>query len=199
VRRTAIGITAVVVAALATISLRVVLEGRAAIADGDDALADRRPVDAIAAWESAARWYLPLAPHVDEAYDRLRDYAKAHRSMAAWRAVRRAALATRTLWQPHADDLAEANAALTELAAADVERAPGGIAEPTDYAAWHAQLLAADPRPSSGAAVLAICGIACWLVGMGMLLNRADRRRFRLPAVLAAIGAVVWIVGLYTA
>lgn len=198
-KRTVIGIVAIVVAGVAAVSVRVVLEGRSALADGDAALADHRPSDAIAAWESAARWYLPFAPHVDEAYDRLRDYAKARSSVAAWRAMRRAALATRTLWQPHAGDLADANAAIANATTVDPERAPGGIAEPEAYAAWQRTLLAHDGRPSTGATLLAILGIVAWLVGMGMLLNRADRKRFRVPAAIAALGAVAWVVGLYTA
>ena len=62
---------AVIVAALAALGLRVVLEGRAALVEGDAAIADKRPADAIAAWESAARWYLPGAPHVGEVRRRL--------------------------------------------------------------------------------------------------------------------------------
>ncbi|HWU88627.1 MAG TPA: hypothetical protein VN253_15260, partial [Kofleriaceae bacterium] len=62
---------AIVLAAVGALALRVVLEGRAALADGDAAYAAKRPTEAIAAWETAARWYLPGAPHVGEAYARL--------------------------------------------------------------------------------------------------------------------------------
>ncbi len=194
-------IAAIVIAGLAAMSLRVVLEGRSALAEGDDAMAARppRPADAIAAWESAARWYLPLAPHVDDAYGRLHGFASTRHSIVAWRAIRSAALATRTLWQPHRADLDEANAAIVELAAADLERAPAGTADAAAYSAWQTRLLAADPRPATGSVVLSILGIVCWLAGMGVMIRRAERSRIRVPAAIAAAGAVAWVVGLYTA
>src|SRR5262249_28010126 len=102
----------------------------------DEAMAKHRTSDAIDAWETAARWYLPGAPHVDAAYERLAGLARElaagdpwsgepsgrtdpRAALSAWRAVRSAALATRNLWTPHAADLAEANAAIAELSADD--------------------------------------------------------------------------------
>jgi len=194
-RKRVLTIVAIVVAALAVMSLRVVLEGRSALADGDAAIEAKHPIDAIAAWETAARWYLPGAPHVDEAYDRLHTVARDRRSLAAWRAIRRAALATRHLWQPHQGDLAEANTAIAELTAADPEGAPGGGAD------WQARILATDPRPSSLAALGAIAGIACWLAGMAIVIRRSapGGRSIRAPAVVAVLGALAWVLGLYTA
>ncbi|MDQ3368636.1 MAG: hypothetical protein M3680_24675, partial [Myxococcota bacterium] len=109
----ALVIAGIVLAALGALGIRVVLEGRRALAAGDAALSARRTADAIAAWETSARWYLPLAPHVDDAYARLTGLARsdAKHALLAWRAVRRAALATRSLWTPHAGELAEADAA----------------------------------------------------------------------------------------
>ena len=121
--RRALAIAAVVLAATFALALRAVTAGRAALAEGDAALAARRPADAIAAWEAAARWYLPGAPHVDEAYARLVRLAAAgeeaggtnpRQALAAWRAVRSAARATRSLWTPHAADLAAADAAIAD-------------------------------------------------------------------------------------
>ena len=103
--RRRIVIAGIVVAALATLSLRIVLEGRAALADGDDAMNRGQTRDAIAAWQSAARWYLPFAPHVDDAYDRLgklgnaaRDSGDRATALLAYRAIRSASLATKSLW-----------------------------------------------------------------------------------------------------
>lgn len=200
-RRKLIGVVVLVVAGLAAAAVRVVIEGRSAIADGDTALADKRPADAIAAWESAARWYLPLAPHVDAAYGRLRDFASTKNSIAAWRSIRSAALATRHLWQPHGDDLAEANQKIAELAATDGDRAPAGDQDPAAYTRWQAALLATDTRPSSGSAVLAIAGIASWLAGMGLLIRRSGGPKpgLRIPGAIAVFGALAWVLGLYTA
>ena len=187
------GVAAVIGAAVAALGLRVVLEGRAALAEGDAAIADKRPADAIAAWESAARWYLPGAPHVGEAYDRLREFAANHQSLAAWRSIRGAARATRTLWQPHAEDLAEADRQIAALTALDPERAPAG-GDPAAFTAWHAEQLATDPRPGTGSAALAILGIACWLAGMALLIRRPTRLR----GAIAACGLAAWALGLYT-
>jgi hypothetical protein len=195
VKRRLLWIAAVVFAGMGACGLRVVIEGRTALSDGDAALAAKRPADAIAAWESAARWYLPGAPHVDEAYDRLRQFATTYKSLAAWRAIRSAARATRHLWQPHGDQLAAADAAITELAATDPERAPAGGPDPAKFSTWHAERLAADPRPSTGAAALAIAGIVCWLAGMALLI----RRQTRVHGAIAVAGVALWALGLYTA
>ena len=201
-------VIAIVVAALGTLAVRVVLEGRGALADGDAAMTAKRPLDAIAAWESAARWYLPLAPHVEEAYARLVELATSetrHR-IAAWRAVRRAATATRSVWQPHADDLAAANAALAKLSAEHPEGAPAAGPNVTERTAFHAARLAADRRPSTAAATLAILGILSWLAGIGVVVRRgldAAGRLVRTPALagigLSLVGVVAWAAGLYNA
>ncbi len=188
-------ITAVVLAGIGACGLRVVLEGRAALAEGDAALAAKRPVDAVAAWESAARWYLPGAPHVGEAYDRLRQFAEAHQSLAAWRAIRSAARATRHVWQPHGDQLAVADDAIIQLSAVDPERAPAGDRDPATFSRWHAGVLASDPRPSSGSAAVAIGGIVLWLAGMALLIRRQTRRN----GLIAVAGLALWVLGLYTA
>lgn len=194
-RRRAIAATAaVVVAALAVVGVRAVVAGRGALTEGDEAFAVGRTGDAIAAWESAARWYFPGASHVDEAYQRLIDFARDAGSIAAWRAVRSAAHATSSLWTPHADDLALANAAIAELSASDPEAAPA-IADPAIRAAWHRSLLDRSPRPARLAVAAALAGIVVWLIGIALLVWRGDRRSL----AIAAIGVLGWAVGLYTA
>nr|MDQ3301346.1 hypothetical protein [Myxococcota bacterium] len=103
-----VAIAGIVIATLCALGIRVVVEGKQALAAGDAALSAKRTTEAIAAWETAARWYLPAAPHVDDAYARLISIARSNdaHALAAWRAVRRAALASRSLWTPHAADLA---------------------------------------------------------------------------------------------
>lgn len=70
----------------------------------------------------AALLYVPGAPHVEAAYDRMRAIASGSErardpamSAAAWRAMRGAALETAHLWQPHSHELGEANAQLERL------------------------------------------------------------------------------------
>jgi len=211
--RATIVVVAILVATLGALAIRVVIEGRTALAAGDEAAAAGRTGEAIAAWETAARWYLPLAPHVDDAYARLRELAEAvdrpaspRTRLAAWRAIRSATLATRHLWTPHADDLAAANAQIAELASRDPEGAEAGGPDAKTRAQFHADQLARSHRPRAGAVVLAIAGIACWLAGIGVAIRRgfdAAGRLARRPALVGAAltvtGLAGWAVGLYNA
>ncbi len=171
---------AVVLAVLGALAIRVVASGRAALAAGD--------------YETAARWYLPFAPHVDEAYAKLRTLAKSEDpavSLAAWRSIRSAARATRSFWQPHADDLAEADAQIAKLSAA----APGGGKLDGDRLAWHKERLARDVRPSLAAAILAGFGILLWVAGAFVLARRGT---FAVgPTGVIVLGLALWFVGLY--
>lgn len=206
--RRLLAVVALVIAVLGAVSIRVIVEGRDALAEGDAAAADGRIDEAIAAWESSARWYLPLAPHVDEAYARLIELAsKSHRhALPAWRAVRSAALATRSLWTPHADDLAAANAAIVEHASRDPEGAIAGGADAAARRAFHVERLGRDPRPGLGTLILAIAGIALWLAGVALVLirgfdeaGRVARRPALVGAGMSLIGLLGWAVGLYNA
>ena len=176
---------AVVLAVLGALAIRVVVEGRGALAAGQ--------------YETAARWYLPLAPHVDDAYARLRTLTKSEDpavALAAWRSIRSAARATRSLWQPHAEDLAEADAQIAKLSAA----APGGgkldgVVRDDSRLAWHQARLARDVRPSLAAAILAGVGILLWLVGAFVLARRGT---FAVgPTGVIVLGLALWFAGLY--
>ncbi len=206
--KAAIVVVGILLATLGALAIRVVIEGRTSLADGDEAAAAGRFDDAIAGWETAARWYLPLAPHVDDAYARLRDHAATAgvRGLPAWRAIRSAALATRHLWTPHESDLAAANAQIAELASRDPQGAAAGGPDAATRKQFHADQLSRDSRPATGAVVLAIAGIACWLAGIGVAIRRgfdAAGRLARRPALVGAaltvLGLGGWAVGLYNA
>ena len=188
--------SAVVIAVLAVISLRAVIAGRGELADGDDWMLRGKPSLAIRSYEAAARWYVPLAPHVDTAYDRLRDLTRSPAEVLAWRAIRSAARATRTLWQPHAKDLADADAALARLAARDPEAGAGAGNTTADREAWYRARFADDPRPSIGAAALAGLGLVLMLAGVGVVVRR--RPSWTAGAMIIA-GIAAWLVGLYNA
>ena len=187
-------VAAIAVAAIGACAVRVVVEGRGALAAGDTAAAEGRIPDAIAGWEAAARWYLPVAPHVDDAYTRLVALARAdHRhALEAWRAVRSAALATRWMWQPHADDLATANAQIAELASRDPE---GALSAGDDAAArktFHLERLGRSTGPAPGGVFLAVLGLVAWLSGIGVALRGPVK-----PGVaVAALGTIGWVIGL---
>jgi hypothetical protein len=198
----AIVILAIVLGVLAALAIRVVVEGRGALADGATAMRGGRKAEAIRAYETAARWYLPLAPHVDEAYRELRALAASTDpavSLAAWRSIRSAARATRSLWTPHADDLAAADAAIATASA----RVPQAA---THDPAWHAERLARDPRASVGGLALAALGIILWLGGATLLVRRgldAGGALVHRPALASGIaillGVACWAAGLYNA
>lgn len=202
-------IAALVLALLAALALRVVVEGRSALATGDDGLARGKPAEAIRAFEASARWYLPLAPHVDDAYARLRELTKSAdpaTALRAWRAIRSTARATRSLWTPHAADLAAADAAIAKLTAKDPQGAPVEGDSPAAREAWQQARLSRDSRPSLGAALIAALGIALWLGGAVVVARRGISEAGRLvrrPALIGAImivvGLVCWFAGLYNA
>jgi hypothetical protein len=210
--RRGIVIAGIVVAALLALSLRIVLEGRSALADGDDAMMRGQTRDAIAAWQSAARWYLPLAPHVGDAYERLTTLATSARdkgdrttALLAYRAIRSAALATKSLWTPHAGDLDAANEQIAQLSADDPDAAPAGGDTRDARMAFHRAQLAGS-RPGGWAAGLAILGIVAWLTGFGYLgargidsAGRPNRRRITVGTVIVVAGFGAWALGLYNA
>ena len=138
--------TLVVLGALLT---RVFWDGRRALADGDRAFAAQKLPAAIDRWSRAARWYAPFAPHVSSAYQRLESLAQSAEAardvplaLSAWRAVRSAALATRSLYTPHPDKLARAD----ERIAALMARAETSSLDPdkslAEREAWHRVRLA---------------------------------------------------------
>jgi len=208
----AIIILAVVGGVLGALAIRVVMAGREALAAGDDWMQRGRSVEAIRSYETAARWYLPLAPHVDEAYAKLRTIAEQTRAdaktdaavrLAAWRAIRSAARATRSLWTPHADDLAAADTAIATLSAAIEPSSLPGEATPES---WHSERLAREQRPRAGTAALAGFGILLWIGGAIALVRRgidptgALVRRAAIPAGIAILlGVGLWFAGLYNA
>jgi len=207
--RRIIVIAAIVLAGFGALAIRVVIEGRAALSEGDDRVTRGKPLEAIQAFETSARWYLPLAPHVDEAYGRLRALAASEDpavAIAAWRAIRGAARATRTLWTPHGDDLAAADAAIAKLAARDPAGAPVEGDSPQAREAWQKTRLSRDARASVGATVLAALGIVLWIGGAVLLARRgidAAGGLARRPALVGGaaivVGLVCWFLGLYNA
>jgi hypothetical protein len=211
-------IAAIAIAVVAVIALRVVTAGHRALGDGDQLAlrGDRR--GAIRSYEAAARWYLPLAPHVATAYRKLHALTGSEDGLLAWRAIRSAARATRTLWQPHAAELAEADAAIAQAEARDPEAGVGamfaskrpsvvglpGFAEAREP--WLESRMRADSRAERWAAILASFGILAGLGGIAWLVWRgldAKGRLVRRPALGAgaviAVGVACWLVGLYNA
>ncbi|MEZ4296383.1 MAG: hypothetical protein R3B70_15535 [Polyangiaceae bacterium] len=108
-----------------------VVAGEREIARSTDALRAGDPHEAALHARRAAGFYAPGAPHVRVAYERLIALATKAESLGnrplalfAWEGVRTAALETRWLVTPHAEDLTRANEAIARLQAAE-SRPPG--------------------------------------------------------------------------
>ena len=203
----------VVAFCLGVVVTRAVWEGRGALADGDDAIEAGDRDGAIRWWRRAARWYVPLAPHVGDAYDRLEKLGAAaeeegdlETALAAWQGVRGSILATRSFYTPHEDRLEPANRHIASL----MQRMEGAAADPGKDAAareaWHFELLARDEAPSVGWTLVALVGFGLWIGGGVQVALRGVSPEDRLVAraattagVLVLVGLFVWLLGLYNA
>ena len=197
---------------LAVVVTRAVWQGRGALDAGDRALEGKDSEEAIRHWRRAARWYVPLSPHVSDAYDRLEALAALaekqgdlRTALAAWQGVRGSILATRSFYTPHEDRLEPANRKIADLMTR-LDTTPPVDMTPEKLAAWHYELLARDESPSVGWSVLAVLGFLVWIGGGVLFAMRgvtAEDRLERRPAITAGVlvmaGLVVWLVGLYNA
>jgi hypothetical protein len=198
---------------LGVVVTRAVWEGRSALQKGSEAAEDGRLRDAVTWYRRAARWYVPLAPHVGRAYDRLEDIgSRAEQSgdvelaLAAWRGVRSSIKATRSFYTPHAHRLDRANRRIAALMA--IQEGPRADPEATEAerAQWHYDLLDRDEAPSVAWSIIALLGFGMWLGG-GLLfalrgVSAEDALVPRMAAasgVLVAVGLVIWMLGLYKA
>ncbi len=198
---------------LGVVVTRAIWEGRGALADGDAAAEAGDREGAIRWWRRAARWYVPLAPHVDGAYDRLEKLGAVAEeegdlptALLAWQGVRGSVLATRSFYTPHEERLDPANRHIASL----MQRLEGAAADPGKSAAereaWHHDLLARDEAPSVGWTVVALLGFAIWIGGGVLFALRGVSPEDRLVAriatsagVLVLAGLFVWLLGLYNA
>jgi hypothetical protein len=198
---------------LGVVVTRAVWEGRSALFEGDVAAQSRGDQeDAIRWWRRAARWYVPLAPHVGRAYDRLEELgARAEKegdlatALAAWQGVRGSILATRSFFTPHQERLEPANRRIAALLAA-MEQSPPEGSRAAGLEAWHHELLARDEAPALGWTILALLGFLVWLGGGVLFALRgvsAEDRLVARPAITAGVlvvaGLLVWVLGLHNA
>ena len=194
-------------------SARVVYSGEREIATSTAGL---RSGDAHAAAEHARRaaaWYAPGAPHVRVAYDRLLALGATaeglgNRDLAlfAYRGVRTAAIETRWIVTPHADDLERANRAIARLSAA-APRAPGVRTEPPQkIERQQLEALARDEAPRVPGLILLGAGALAWALGGALAVRRAVGpdgafvvRRAAPGALLALGGVLSWLLAIWRA
>ena len=213
-RRKLAAIAAIAGVCLGVVLVRAVWEGRSALAEGDAALESGDPSEAIARWRRAARWYVPAAPHVASAYDRLEILARQAEeksdtatALAAWRGVRSSILATRSFYTPFADRLDPANQRIAALMASAEDPAldPGKTADQAGQA-WHYDLLSRDESPSIFWTFIALLGLAAWLGGGFLFALRGVTEKDQLvprtaaiAGALVAAGLFIWMLGLHLA
>lgn len=184
----AAAVTAIVLGVLVT---RAVWQGRAALRDGDAAAARGDLAAAIDHWQRAARWYVPLAPHVDDAYHRLEATAtdqgrlgNLEISLQAWRAIRSSVLATRWLVTPQAKRYDRATRYLTLVTRTELP----------------------DDAASVPWMLFALAGSGLWIGGCAYFARRGLDPEDRLVRKAASagggmvlIGLIAWVIGLYNA
>jgi hypothetical protein len=204
--------TLAVAVGLGVIVTRVFWDGRQALAAGDAAMQRQDTTEALVMWRRAARWYAPGAPHVDAAYRRMEELARAAEArgddtlaLEAWRGIRSSSLATRSFYTPFVDELGAANQRIAELMARQEVAADHGK-DLAERRALHLGFLERDDAPSLGWSVLALAGFAAWVGGgfwfasRGVTVDdRLDRRNALRAAALVTVGLVLWMLGLYKA
>lgn len=209
-KRTIALVAALIAASLAVVVTRAVWEGRSALARGEEALATGDSAEAVRQWRRAARWYVPLAPHVGDAYDRLEEVARAAEAggdrdlaLAAWRGIRRSVLATRSFYTPQEHRLEEANRRIAALMAAVEGPAADPERDVAEREAWHLALLERPVGPSVFWSIVAIAGFFLWIGGAFWFAwsgvsdkDRLVRSVAARAGVLVVLGLVIWLIGL---
>jgi hypothetical protein len=196
---------ALVLAVVGALFLRAWLDGRAQLRQADEMAAAGDVDGEIRHLGRAARWRLPLAAHDEHARARLREIAERETeagavdtALAAWRELRSAILATRTVDVADPEQLAAANTAIVELMVAQANQSSSdGTA--ADSARWAAEL---EEEPTSRARSLAAAAcFAVWLVAcVGFFFQGVDGKGRLAPrpalrwGALALVSFAAWII-----
>ncbi len=182
---------------LAVLAARVVTSSRAELQRGDQRRGREDLDGAILHYRRAARWYAPGNPYCAEALDRLaeigdaaREAGEPERALAAYRGARGAILATRSLYVPHRDRLARAEAAIASLTA---EVTPA--ARRDEAAAQITAAMAAPERPRLGWTLVLLLGWLAWTAGAFLFATRALDEEDRVRPRQAQIWGTTVVVG----
>jgi hypothetical protein len=204
--------------AVGAAALRVILEGRAELASSEAAWTSGDIAGATIHARAAARAYVPLAPHVASAYGRLRSIAKdcesrgdVESALFAWRAVRAAAIGSRSFLTAHDRQRQAADAAIARLSSAS-----RALPTPSDSAVEDGSAKSRsdrEPPAGTGWALLLLAGVALWVVaalrvtsGVGIASGAGSPEHeelglvdLRMPIALASVGLVVVWIALFLA
>jgi len=198
---------------IGALSARVLWAGESEIAESTAALKRGDAQEAAVHARRAAGFYMPGAPHVRVAYERIVAIATAAEglgdrelALVAWRGVRTAALETRWLVTPHEADLERANKAIARIEAA-APRPPGTRSDlPQRIEERQLAALLRDESPRTAWVVVLLAGLVLWAFGAGFAVRRAtlepDKPSLapaRAGILIAASGVVLWVLALWRA
>jgi len=181
---------------------RLAVDARAALRAGESAEARGERDEAVRHYLDAARLYLPGSGSVRRALDHLEGMARAAEASgdlagarAPLEAIRAALLGTRSLYTPYADRLPDVERRLAGIYARleDPGVDPGASLEART--AWHASKLARHPGPTIGYVLLALFGLAVWLVGAVGFMRRGLDAGLRLRRGPALAAGIIFVVG----
>jgi hypothetical protein len=183
---------------IGSLFVRAWLDGRAQLREAD-AMAEAGDLDGeIRHLGRAARWRLPIAEHDELARARLREIAEreteaGHVSVAliAWRELRSAILATRTIDVVDPELLEVANTQIVQLMVAEAREA-GSTA---DGERWAAELDEDPQGTSRGRSLTAAACFAAWLVAcIGFFMRAIDGKGRLEPRLALRWGAAVLVL-----
>jgi hypothetical protein len=198
---------------LGAITTRVLWAGEAEIAASTVALQQADLREATTRARRAAGWYVPGAPHVRVAYERLIAIATAAEghgdrelALLAWRGLRTAAIETRWIVTPHQGDLDRANRAIARIEAA-APRPPGTRTEPPQRIEQRQlDALLRDEAPRIPWVILLVVAFVLWAGGAAWSVRGASLAdagqtwaRARPGIFVTLAGMALWIVALLRA
>ena len=202
-RRSAAVVFAVIALLLALLVARMLLGAREqlALANAATKRNDQTAVDRHL--RRALAYYLPINPWLETAALRLRARAKDASqkgspalALARWRSLRSALLALRSIRQPHATLLREANTAIASLVASSPKAAP--LLRTPRGRRTFAHRLAQPPAPHPAFTLLALIGFVTWTSSALVLCAKGLTKELRLLPRRAAPLAVGVVLGFGT-
>lgn len=201
---------ALLASALAVVAARVVWSARSELAQAAQALAANDEDAGIVHLRRAARWYAPGSPYHVRALEQLaRIGASAEKrgdvdhALSAYRSLRGAIMAARSLYVP---EPARLDAANRRIAALMASLPPPGVDQGKSRAQLereHLALLRAVPGPNTFWSCVLLLGFACWVGSAFAFSARAiddeDRwvaREARRWGSLIALGFGLFVLGM---
>jgi hypothetical protein len=199
---------------LGAAAARLIVEGRSELASSEAAWAAGDSFGAAAHARAAARAYVPYASYVRSAYRKLRFIAvqseargDPEAALFAWRAMRAAAIGSRTVLGAHDRERAAADAAIARLSSTSgVRPTMAGASSDEPGRPSTPALLAIEVPPRSGWGGLLLGGVALWVAGWMRLTKRSwndegrlDVRELKVCLALAATGVTAWVGALFLA